>query len=163
MKTQKNKSLSRVVLISSIVLFISINAFAQPYCKSKERLEKIKVQKIAFITDELDLTTDEAQKFWPVYNEYQEKVTLLRKENGHRYGQIKSDSISDKEAEKIVDNHLIHAQKMLDLRKEYYLKLKGVLPSKKIMKLNESEIYFKRYLLKQIRGHKKGNFNVEPK
>ena len=44
----------------------------------KTRAEKIEALKIAFITQKLQLTTDEAQKFWPVYNQYENEIRSLQ-------------------------------------------------------------------------------------
>jgi len=41
--------------------------------------EKIEAQRVAFITQELDLTPDEAKVFWPVYNEYDAKRHEFKK------------------------------------------------------------------------------------
>ncbi|WAC02058.1 hypothetical protein N7U66_20040 [Lacinutrix neustonica] len=51
------------ILLPMIGLLLSINAYSQRIDK-----EKVKVLKIAHITEQLDLTAQEAQAFWPVYN-----------------------------------------------------------------------------------------------
>ena len=69
--------------------------------------EKIKALKIAFITEELNLTSNEAEKFWPVYNKYDE--ILHRLERVERY-KIKTkikklggvSSLSEKEAKSLI-------------------------------------------------------------
>ncbi len=45
------------------------------------RAEKIQSLKIAFITQKLQLTPDEAQKFWPVYNQYDKEVHSIESDN----------------------------------------------------------------------------------
>jgi hypothetical protein len=41
--------------------------------------EKVEAMKIGFITDYLDLSSEEAKEFWPVYNKYQDEMDALRK------------------------------------------------------------------------------------
>ena len=38
--------------------------------------ERIRAYKTAYITQELDLSSSEAEKFWPVYNEYDKKIGI---------------------------------------------------------------------------------------
>jgi hypothetical protein len=45
-------------------------SFANAQNGNGQRQEKIQALKIAFITQKLKLTPAEAEKFWPVYNQY---------------------------------------------------------------------------------------------
>ncbi|HNR20078.1 MAG TPA: hypothetical protein PKN75_03675 [Bacteroidia bacterium] len=118
--------------------------------------EKIKTMKIGFITQKLDLTSDEAKVFWPVYNGYESEMETLRKQ---RRGERKEarqefENMSDKDAEKIVDDEIAFRQKELDVQKKYHAQFKQVLPSKKVAILYRSEEDFKRELLERIRERK---------
>lgn len=115
--------------------------------------EVIQAHKIAFLTDWLDLTPDEAQRFWPVYNEYQDKREMVQKEMFKDYDirDMDIDALTDEEATEIADNQIIKAQKLLDVQKEYHIKLKEVLSSKKVLKLYQAEKEFQHELLRKIR------------
>jgi len=120
------------------------------------RREQIEAQKIAFITQELKLTPEEAKVFWPVYNEYEAKRHELKKsfkdvQYGHK---TDMDKLTEKEASQILDNQIIEAQKFLDLRKEYHAKFKAVLPAVKVLKLYDAERDFQKVLIDKIRQHK---------
>ena len=60
---------TKILASLTMVLAVASSLFAQP----EKKKEDIKAMKIGFITNELNLTPDEAQKFWPVYNEFQKK------------------------------------------------------------------------------------------
>ena len=49
---------------------------------SPEQQEKYEALKVAFLTEELSLSSKEAQAFWPVYNEMDEKLTEIRQAKG---------------------------------------------------------------------------------
>jgi len=152
MKTEMIKKTSIKVFAAALIVFTSINfAFSQKgpnYLKKKEMIE---TQKVAFITKYLDLSTTEAQSFWPVYNEYvTAKETLFTKHKGNIINK-KVDEMTDTEAETLVNQQIVQAQEMLDIRKTYLIKYKEVLPIKKLAKLNEAEREFKKSLLKQIK------------
>ena len=60
-----------------LFLFLSFNFYAQGE-RFKEKREQIKAMKVAFLTTELNLTSSEAEKFWPIYNTFDDKQFELR-------------------------------------------------------------------------------------
>ena len=74
----------KMKLLLPLILFISAAAFAQDDAK-KEKHEQIKALKVSFITTELSLTAEESEKFWPVYNAYEEKQRELRMKKAGSY------------------------------------------------------------------------------
>ncbi len=106
--------------------------------EQKARKEKMEALRVGYITRALDLTTEEAQKFWPVFNEFHKKRDELARK--HREGmKMNIDSMNDKDAEKWSDETIIFRQQELDLVKEYHAKFKSVLPPKKVARLYEAE------------------------
>ncbi len=123
----------------------------QNHRMAKKR-EKIEVQKIAFITKQLDFTPEEAQKFWPVYNQFSDARKQLHEQ--HKENRKDIDNLSDSEIEKLVDNHIILDQKELDLKKKYHTEFKKVLSNKKVAKLYHAEHMFNKDLLRRLKGGK---------
>jgi len=121
----------------------------------KGNSDKIEAQRIAFITKELELTPDEAKAFWPVYNEYDVKRHELRKtfKDANDIHKPEIEKLSEKEASQMLDNQIIEAQKLLDLRKEYHSKFKSVLPAIKVLKLYDAEREFQKMLIDRLRQH----------
>jgi len=120
-----------------------------------DQRDKMEAQRVAFITQELKLTPDEAKAFWPVYNEYDAKRHDLKKsfrESGD-YHKTDIDKLTEKEATQILDNQIIEAQKFLDLRKEYHAKFKSVLPAVKILKLYDAERQFQKMLMDKMHSN----------
>ncbi len=124
--------------------------------KMDKKRKQIESQKIAFITNHLELTPEEAQVFWPVYNEYTAALKNINEGRRKNSKEIREDieSLSDKEIAKRIDNHIILDQKELDIKKKYHAEFKKVLSNKKIAKLYHSEDQFKRELLKRLKGEK---------
>ncbi len=121
-----------------------------------EQRKNIEAQKIAFITQELNLTPDEAKVFWPVYNEYDTKRHELKKlfRGNDDARKVDIEKLTDAEATQILDNQIIEAQKLLDLRKEYHAKFKTVLPPVKVLKLYDTEREFQKILIDKLRQKK---------
>jgi len=134
------------------LFFISSNLVAQQESKH----EKLEAMKIAFITEKLSLTTKEAQSFWPIYNEYSQKIEKLRKTKRSDLGELKIniENSSDKEIEALLSDVFDAKTKEIELQKEYYSKYTKVLPIKKVALLYQSEHQFKKELLKRIKDKK---------
>lgn len=71
------------ITLSLIILISGLTSFAQPGggMDPGKREEKIQALYVAFITKELSLTEDEAQKFWPVHGQYDNEIRSIRKES----------------------------------------------------------------------------------
>lgn len=124
--------------------------------KKAQRKEKIEALRVAYITKELELTEAEAQSFWPVYNEYQDKQEANRKAFRQKYNrQTNYNFATDKEAEDYINADIQQKAQEAELMKTYYEKIKKVLPVKKVAKLRHAEESFRQELLKQIK-HKMG-------
>jgi hypothetical protein len=129
-----------------ILLMVSVSLFAQP---KSERYEEIEAVKIAFITKKLDLSTDEAQIFWPVYNSYQKELMLLMKKR--REERLRSDlEPNDK-----INLDLAYESKMLDLKKKYKKLYSKTISAEKILLLYQAEREFRERLIKQLNHRRK--------
>jgi Spy/CpxP family protein refolding chaperone len=140
-------------LLPLILFLITLNGVAQS--RFKEKKEQIRALKIAFITDELKLTTDEATKFWPLYNNFEEKQRELKQQKIRSYmkrfesGEV--EKMSDKEATNFLNQMENTEDEMYQLRKKFVSNLKDILPPIKIIKLKKVEEDFNRKLLQQYR------------
>jgi len=153
------KKYSVVLLILISIIFIG-QANAQRggggMMGDRPNKEKVDAMKIGFLTDYLDLTSEEAKSFWPVYNKYQDEIDQLRKSRRQNImnDQSNFDSMSDAELEKTVDSEIAFRQSELDIQKKYHPQFKKVLPMKKVAKLYRAEEEFKKKLLEMIRERK---------
>jgi len=105
--------------------------------------EKINAARVAYITERLGLTSDEAEKFWPVYREYVQKRQTLRK-------QFHEAKKSGQDEKSLLDLDLKIKQQELDLEKDYSGRLQKVISAQKLMTLRQAEGDFRRLLLRQI-------------
>ena len=133
-----------------LVLIIANFSFGQGF---KEKKEKIKALKVAFITEKLNLTTEEAQKFWPIYNAFDEKQFEIR-HNKKRESLEGIDNLSEKEAQSLIAEMQSHEEEMYQLKKKFIADLQKVLPAKKIILLKKTEDEFNRKLLREFRERK---------
>jgi hypothetical protein len=121
--------------------------------------DRIRAYKTAFITDELELTPDEAERFWPVYNKYQDQIDAMRKkERKEIFSKArKLDELTDEEANALIDKGMVYAREQVDLRSQMVDELRGVISPKKVIKLRRVEESFKREMLKRFRDKRGRN------
>lgn len=143
--------MKKILLI--LILVLSISAFSQ----DKDRYERIKALKIAFITERLELTESEAQSFWPIYNAFDSENQKLRKEAKGKFRKIDFESMGDQEAKKLLEDMMIVDTKKHDLKQKFANDLLKVLPAKKIILLKASEDAFNRRMMEQFKKRRQGS------
>ena len=149
----KCKLICRLSFWFIILSLVNFNLNAQEKITRKEKIETLK---IAYLTKELNLNTEEAKAFWPVYDEYQEKLEENRRSFKKQYSvETKSDFSTDKEADAFLQAELTMRSRDLDFHKEYTEKLKKAISSKKVARLKIAEENFKKELLKRARSKNK--------
>lgn len=141
----------------NLIILLSLFAhsfFAQSNKETKGPIrEKIKAQRAAFITDRLNLSAEEATKFWPVYNQFSKELEEVKKQQNElrKSTNDKLAVMSDKEIDKALEDELSAQQKSIDLQRKYIVELKKTIPSRKIAMLYKAERDFKITLLKRMR------------
>jgi hypothetical protein len=118
--------------------------------------EKIEQYRIAFITKKLNLTSDEAKVFWPVYNKYTDELEALRKNNKVDLENIDYSTLTAEEADKKGKEFFAFKQAELDMQKKYYTEFKKVIPSQKVILLMKAENDFKKQLIKLLQERRAG-------
>ncbi len=135
-----------------VVLLFSFTGMAQRKF-DPQTIELIKTKKIAFMTEAVGLTSQEAQKFWPVYNELeQERYRLMdkKRELEHKSENAKP-GMSESDYRKLATEMAATAAREGKLIEEYNVKLLNILPAEKVVKLYRAEGKFRGYLMHEFR------------
>lgn len=137
-----------------LLLFSGLTSLAQ-----ERGRERIKAFKTAYITQELDLSSEEAEKFWPIYNEYDKKLFELKVREVKKSMKLIKDSggpdaINDEEAKRVLNKMLSVEKEASITREKMYVKLSKVLSPQKLLKLYHAENNFNRKLLNEYRKGK---------
>lgn len=143
--------MNKTLIISILFFTFCLQGIAQ-----QDRKERFKAYKTGYITQELDLSVKEAEKFWPIYNEFDKKLFALKVEKGrkerHRIKEMGGpDNLSEKEATNIVFA-MLNAEKQASVTREtMYKELSKVLAPAKLLKLYHAEMSFNKRLLSEYR------------
>ncbi|WP_028891034.1 hypothetical protein [Tenacibaculum sp. 47A_GOM-205m] len=143
-----------------LLLFLLIGNLVTQAQTRKGDSEKIRAFKVAFLTEKLDLTEKEAEKFWPLYNVYDKKMMQLYRDERRS---IKKrimvdgglDNLSESESKQIIEKINAVSKEQYETKNEFYSKLTKILPYKKILRLEVAEYEFHRKLIRKLKGEKK--------
>lgn len=138
-----------------ITVFFLLIAFS---LSAQDKKEQIKALKVAFFTTELSLTTAEAEKFWPVYNDYEDKQFDYRfkKMRVIKRKLENLDGIDEKEAQSLLTQFENAEDELHQSRKKLVQSLRTFLPAVKILRLKKAEDDFNRKLLRQYKENRSG-------
>jgi len=135
--------MKKLFVIALVLIGMSSSLLAQ----NKKLQEKIQSMRIALITEELKFTPEEAQQFWPLFNQYEDDKKRLK----GSYNLPKNlNQLSEAEAEEAILASLEMEEKEIGLKRKYYAKLKNVLSAQKIAKLHKAERTFKEKIVEII-------------
>ncbi len=137
-----------IFLISIILLFVGSVTNAQEN-DHKERWERYRTEKISFLTDKLELTPAEAQKFWPIYNELERKRWEAQKCRRDLEVKVKEaeESLSDKEVIELTKDFTGNMEKEGALMVKYNEEFLKILPPQKVLRLYKAENEFRMYMI----------------
>lgn len=117
--------------------------------------DRIKTLKVAFITERVGLTSEEAQEFWPVYNEHEDALEGVRRRE--RQCRLSSaQDLSESESAALLDNLLALQTEKHNADKTFILKIRKIISPKKVLSLLKAEDDFKKRLLQQYRRRQEG-------
>jgi len=136
-----------------ILLIICFLTFGTTLAQGGNMRERIRAQKVAFITDQMKLSAEEAQQFWPVFNSYESKVERIK--NGElrtiRMSLRNSDNMSDEEANDLLARMIQAENSLHTMRLDLVSDLKEVLSPQKILRLKVANEEFNRRLLERLK------------
>ena len=139
-------------IITLFLLVMSCMAFAQ---NTDKRVERIKALRVAFISDRLDLSPEEAQKFWPVFNQFDDRQMELQRQKKQLLFKLRQENIanlSDKETAKLMEQEDQLETEIQNNKRQLAKDLQGIIPNQKILMLKQLEIEFKNKLLQQMKN-----------
>ncbi|PPK92735.1 hypothetical protein LY01_02820 [Nonlabens xylanidelens] len=125
---------------------------------NKEMHDKIKTLAIAHINKELDLTSEEAQKFWPLYNEVKDERDRLEKEKKKLINKLEGefDTMTEKQAVAYVNQMVTYDQKISATNLDYkHDEIINVIGAKRFLKLKKAELDFRRKMIREYKERRR--------
>ena len=143
----------RNLLLYLLLFLLAVPVYAQKEGDPSYDKEKLERAKVAFITKRLDLTADQSEKFWPLYNQFNENKKKLMKE---MHDQLKDgEQLSNQQAAALIDRKFELEQKILDMEKAFQKKIITVISPLQALKLDNVNKDFARHIYR-MQKRKKG-------
>jgi Spy/CpxP family protein refolding chaperone len=142
---------------STLILFfmaLSIIGYGQDRNQTYDK-EKLDAARVAYITNRLDLKPAQAEKFWPVFNQYQEDRKVLMEEMSALNRSVMEETDNERAKEKIGRRFEIQ-QKLMDREKEFMDKIIQVITPVQALKLNGVNRDFTRQVYRMHQGRERG-------
>lgn len=139
--------------LTLLLLFSTLISIAQ----TKEEFNKIKSYKVAYFTEELSLSTDEAADFWPIYNKFEEaQIQMWKAMRARAEASQDPKLLSESEAKKQLANYISERTDEHERTMKLYKDLQKILPAKKVLLLPRAEDNFRRKLMRMHRERRNG-------
>ncbi|MCF1422371.1 MULTISPECIES: hypothetical protein [Mangrovimonas] len=130
------------------IFFLMTVAYTQA---QKMDWEKIKTLKVAFLTEKLNLSKAEAEKFWPIYNDFEEKFNTLRKKMSDSRNFEGIETLSESESKKRLREIIALEKEKHDALETYVNDLQSVLSANKILLLKKAEDEFRHKMFNEFK------------
>jgi hypothetical protein len=146
--------MKKYILTFAVLFFVIGISIAQ---RPGERYdpEKLQAARIAFITSRLDLKPEQAEKFWPIYNQFNDNRETYLKEI-RKLSDLRSGDISESDAKKRIEQRFELQRKVLSEEEKFMGDLSKIISYNQILKLNGLARDFTRTVYQKHRG---GNQN----
>ncbi len=151
-----SSKITRLFVIALMCIPAILSAHPSPECKQDgkgkdEKWKQIESAKIAFFTTELDLSPEEAQVFWPVYNQYMDELWESRKENRSAFRKmrelVESGSYTEAQMKDAINAYLESSKLDDDIQKKYMEKFIVLIPVEKVAKMHLAEEDFRHQMI----------------
>lgn len=139
--------MKRIMTFGVLLTILTTTAVAQ----QRDPREQIEAAKIALITERLALTPEQAQKFWPIYNEYSQKQELIRREFTQAKGNFNAQTASEEDNKRLLALGMKTKEQTLELEKVYSDRLLQVINNRQMLSLRKAESDFKVMILNRLR------------
>ena len=141
------------ILFTAFFVMTLFSCFSQDISWEQKK-QQFKAEKVAYITTKMNFTVEEAQKFWPVYNKYDEILDGIGEKRRKNFNPrcIDVDTLCEAECMKILKTSFALDEEELNARRNFYKELRAVFSDKKIMRYYHAEREFRRRLISEKQG-----------
>ncbi len=137
-----------VILLTALVITIF---GADLKAQNQATKEKIQAARIALITERLGLTPEQAEKFWPLYNEFDQKRRELRQEYTREKAKLDMNTATEEQKKALLDFGLQLKERNLNLERNYSDRMLSIITADQIISLRKAEDDFRKMVLEQVR------------
>ena len=139
-----------LLTLTSGVCFAQEDEIPAPQTVDPKVRDKVNAARIGMITNRLGLTSEQAERFWPVYNEFIQKRVALRQEYRQLQQGVDPNNPDPKKQQELVNLGFKLKQNELNLEKDYSGKLMNIISVQQMLNLRKAEQDFRQLILNQL-------------
>jgi hypothetical protein len=143
----------------SMIVGLILSALAA-FGQNEEALKKIESARIALITERLNLTPEQAEKFWPVYREYTQQRLQLKDELKSLKRSVDAKQMTDEESKQILEKGHALKERQLSLDKNYTDRLSTVITNNQILLLRKAEEDFRQMIIQRLENRRENRERI---
>jgi hypothetical protein len=132
-----------------IIFLLCLNGLSLK-AQDNDALNKIESARIALITERLGLTPDQAERFWPLYNEFIQKRKELQQGLRQERENLDMNNLSEEQSQRLMNLAMDIKQRQLDLEKAYSQRLQHIISAQQVMALRKAEEDFRRMIIERL-------------
>lgn len=137
-----------------LAMLMMKSTWAQPREMGMPDNDKIRALRVAFITEQLDLSSEEAERFWPVHNAFHKQMRELQEERRALMVEVKEGDLSEAQMEANIQKSFTLEEKSIELKRKYHESFKKILSLEKVAALYGAEMEFQRRVLEELHKRK---------
>jgi hypothetical protein len=135
-------------LFTIIISILAISTYAQP---QRKPFERVHAAKVAYLTDRLQLSREQAERFWPVYNDFERERRTLRKKYFNTSNNNNNSNTTEEDiARQSIEDNLDYQQEELDLKRRYKDEFLKIISAQQITSLYKAEREFRQLLMHRL-------------
>lgn len=138
--------------VRTVAIVFALMTCMQALGQKAEVKKKIEAAKIALITERLELSPEQAEKFWPIYRSFEEERKAIRKAYNRERKSFDPNTATEEENLNMLNMAKEVKQKQLNLENDYTDRILKVITTRQLNNLRQAEGDFKEMLLKRIRA-----------
>lgn len=144
-----------------ILILLIFLLWQEAFGQGNDAREKIEAARIALITERLGLSPEQAEKFWPIYNEYDQKRRDLSRDLQRARNQVDINNMTEEQSQNLMNMSLDIRERQFQLEKQYAQRLTNVITAQQLLSLKKAEDDFRRMILRRLEERKNQQLNRE--
>ncbi len=143
------------VLIVIVLMAATFTGWAQKPTPNGNAKSKLEAARIAMITERLNLSPAQAEKFWPLYNQFAQERRAMQQQMLQTRKGIDMQTLTEAQSKKMVQAHQQFKQDKLDLENKYVNRINDVISARQIVALKKAEDDFRKMILNRLEQRKR--------
>jgi len=136
--------------MKNLLLILFLGFFSLANAQEENVRSKIESARIGLITERLNLTPEQAEKFWPLYNEFRQKNNALKDEYQQAKRDLGGDNPTEEQQRELLNLGLKLKERKVSLERNYSDRMMKIISAQQLMSLRQAEEDFRRMLIEQI-------------